>query len=77
MSIILISIIDIGTPHLPFSRGMGYSTVKHLYFKGAKVYLGARDETQAKKAIDNLKQTRQSVLGQRNEVFRTFMILPP
>ena len=38
------------------SHGIGYSTVKHLARKGAKVYLGARNEEKGKAAIARLDE---------------------
>ncbi|KAJ8073906.1 hypothetical protein PM082_012184 [Marasmius tenuissimus] len=37
------------------NRGNGYATVKHLARAGAKVYLGARNSTKAKEAIEHLR----------------------
>jgi NAD(P)-dependent dehydrogenase (short-subunit alcohol dehydrogenase family) len=37
------------------STGIGYSTVKHLANRGAKVYLGSRTETKGKEAAEKLK----------------------
>ncbi|KAJ7584977.1 NAD(P)-binding protein [Mycena floridula] len=42
------------------NRGIGYSTVKHLYFHNAKVYLAARDKERALQAIDKLKKEREA-----------------
>lgn len=36
------------------SAGIGFTTVKHLARRGAKVYLGARNEEKAKAAIERL-----------------------
>ena len=41
---------------LSFSRGIGYHTAKFLARKGAKVYLGARNESKASGAISQLEQ---------------------
>ncbi|EDR07006.1 uncharacterized protein LACBIDRAFT_299222 [Laccaria bicolor S238N-H82] len=38
------------------NHGIGYSTVKHLARKGAKVYLGARNEEKGKAAIAHLDE---------------------
>ena len=38
----------------PHSSGIGFTTVQHLARKGAKVYLGARNEDRAKAAIERL-----------------------
>lgn len=38
------------------NHGIGYSTVKHLARKGAKVYLGARNEEKGKAAIARLNE---------------------
>ncbi|KAF9473592.1 NAD(P)-binding protein [Pholiota conissans] len=37
------------------NTGIGYSTVKHLARKGAKVYLGARSEEKGKAAVEKLQ----------------------
>ncbi|KAG1796067.1 uncharacterized protein HD556DRAFT_1362675 [Suillus plorans] len=37
------------------NRGIGYSTVKHLARHGAKVYMGARNQSKAEEAIAQLK----------------------
>ncbi|KAG1823186.1 hypothetical protein EV424DRAFT_769957 [Suillus variegatus] len=37
------------------NRGIGYSTVKHLARHGAKVYMAARNQSQAEEAIAQLK----------------------
>ena len=39
-----------------FSTGIGYHTAKFLARKGAKVYLGARNESKASGAISQLEQ---------------------
>ncbi len=38
------------------STGVGYLTVKHLVRKGATVYLAARNEDKALKALDQLNE---------------------
>ncbi|KAG6879837.1 hypothetical protein C0992_010795 [Termitomyces sp. T32_za158] len=38
------------------NKGIGYATVQHLARGGAKVYLAARDEGRARKAIETLRQ---------------------
>jgi len=40
---------------LLLSTGIGYSTVKHLANRGAKVYLGSRTEQKRKEAVEKLK----------------------
>ena len=42
-------------PILLLSTGIGYSTVKHLANRGAKVYLGSRTEQRGKEAVEKLK----------------------
>jgi cytochrome c-type biogenesis protein CcmH/NrfG len=37
---------------------MGLMNVKHFFFKNAKVYLGSRDETRGKAAVDEVKKMR-------------------
>ena len=37
------------------SAGIGYSTVKHLARKGAKVYIAGRSKTRAREAISRMK----------------------
>lgn len=39
-----------------YSTGIGYETVKHLARLGAKVYLGARDESKATGAMARLEK---------------------
>ncbi|KAG9013036.1 hypothetical protein FRB90_006329, partial [Tulasnella sp. 427] len=38
------------------NSGIGYETVKWLAVKGAKVYLGARDESRGMSAVDKINQ---------------------
>ncbi|KAG9006826.1 hypothetical protein FRB90_009713, partial [Tulasnella sp. 427] len=38
------------------NSGIGYETVKWLAAKGAKVYLGARDESRGRSAVDKINQ---------------------
>ena len=38
------------------SSGIGYATIQHLARRGAKVYLGARNEQKARDAIQKLRE---------------------
>ena len=39
----------------PFSHGIGYTTVKHLARRGAKVYLGSRNEAKGLAAVASIE----------------------
>ena len=42
------------TRFFTYSAGIGFTAIKHLAKRGAKVYLGARSEEKAKAAIERL-----------------------
>lgn len=47
--------------HQPSSDGIGYHTAYQMALKGSKAYIGARNETKALEAIEEMKRESPSI----------------